>query len=106
VEEIAALPARKGRLVVPEPAIRTKDLSVHIDMLASHSAIPPGKDPVVEPSLKAEFHSFRGDRNLVDHKVRGKREARKREEKFHDKMAQGARLVSDLENLRNRLRQT
>jgi hypothetical protein len=103
-EELALRAVRKGYLVLTEQAIRDKDWSSQIDTLASKNACPPGKDPIVTSSFKNDLHSFRGARNLVDHKVRGKRDDAKRQKQFAERMMQGPRLVAELASLQRKVK--
>lgn len=103
-EELALRAVKKSWLTLNEQAIKDKDWSSQIDTLASENAFNPGKDPIVTPTFKNDLHSFRGARNLVDHKVRGKREDTKRQKQFAERMMQGPRLVAELVSLQRRVR--
>jgi hypothetical protein len=74
--------------------------------LLSESQKPcsPGKSPIVGSTLKDDLHSFRGARNLLDHKVTNKREDTKRQQQFAERMMQGPRLVAELVSLNRKLR--
>ena len=85
-----------------EPAIRAKDWSEQIDTLASVNAYNPTYRPVVSNTLKADLHSFRGARNLVDHKVHGKRAEARRQTQFAERMMQGPRLTAELLSLQRK----
>ena len=61
-------------------------------------------DPIVTGIFKNDLHSFRGARNLVDHKVRGKRDDVKRQKQFAERMMQGPRLVSELVSLQRKVK--
>jgi len=103
-EELALRAVRKGYLTLNEDAIKEKDWSSQIDTLASKNACPPSIDPIVTPTFKNDLHSFRGARNLVDHKVRGKRDDSRRHKQFAERMMQGPRLVAELVSLQRRIR--
>ena len=51
---------------------------------------------MIEADLKDDLHSFTRGRNLVDHKVKGKRQEEKRQKQFADRMMQGPRLIAEL----------
>jgi hypothetical protein len=87
-----------------EAAIKAKDWSSQIDTLASKNAYNMGKDPIVSTTFKNDLHSFRGARNLVDHKVRGKRDDANRQKQFAERMMQGPRLVAELISLQRRVK--
>jgi len=103
-ENLALKAARKGILSVPEAAIRAKDWSGQIDTLASPNTHAPGRSPLLTAALRNDFHSFRGARNLVDHPARGKREEKRRQIQFHERMAQGPRLIAELITFQRRVR--
>lgn len=102
-EELALRAVRKGYLTLNEQAVKDKDWSSQIDTLASKNAYKVGKDPIVTANFKNDLHSFRGARNLVDHKVRGKRDDVKRQKQFAERMMQGPRLVSELISLQRKV---
>lgn len=103
-EELALRAVRKGWLTMDEAAIKGKDWSSQIDTLASKNAYNAGKDPIVSSTFKNDLHSFRGARNLVNHKVRGKRDDANRQKQFAERMMQGPRLVAELVSLQRRVR--
>jgi hypothetical protein len=103
-EELALRAVRRGWLVMDETAIRGKDWSSQIDTLASKNAYNLGKDPIVTMTFKNDLHSFRGARNLVNHKVRGKRDDANRQKQFAERMMQGPRLVAELVSLQRRVK--
>jgi hypothetical protein len=103
-EELALRAVKKGWLTMDEATIKGKDWSSQIDTLASKNAYNVGKDPVVSPTFKNDLHSFRGARNLVNHKVRGKRDDANRQKQFAERMMQGPRLVAELVSLQRRVK--
>jgi hypothetical protein len=103
-EALAVQAVRKGRLVMNESAIKGQDWSTQIDTLASAKAYNPGHTPIIEAKLKADMHSFRGARNLVDHKARTKRDDKRRQMQFAERMMQGPRLIAELMTLQRRIR--
>jgi hypothetical protein len=103
-EELAIRAVRRGWLTLNEQAVKDKDWSSQIDTLASKNAYQVGKDPIVTPTFKNDLHSFRGARNLVDHKVRGKRDDAKRQKQFAERMMQGPRLVAELVSLQRKVK--
>lgn len=103
-EELALRAVRKGLLTMDEAAIEAKDWSSQIDTLASKNAYVTGKTPIVSATLKNDLHSFRGARNLVDHKVKGKRDDSNRQKQFAERMMQGPRLTAELLSLQRKLK--
>jgi len=95
--------AKKAIVTLPTASIDQKDWSEQIDSLAS-TALHGGKAPTVNNNLKHDLHSFRGARNLVDHKVKSKRDDKKRQTQFAERMMQGPRLVAELVALRRKLK--
>jgi len=85
-------------------AVQAKDWSEQIDTLGSFNAYNAGHQPVVDNTLKADLHSFRGARNLVDHKVHGKRAESKRQMQFAERMMQGPRLMAELLSLQRKVK--
>lgn len=103
-ENLALIGVRKGFLKMNEAAIKRMNWSQQIDTLASVHTHNPGKKIIIENSFKNDLHSFRGARNLIDHKARSKREDKKRELQFQERMVQGPRLVADLLSLKRKIR--
>ena len=102
-EKLALLAVRRGLLKMSEQDIKAKDWSSQINTLASSNAYSASATPIVGPELKDDLHSFTRGRNLVDHKVRGKREEAKRQRQYAERMMQGPRLVAELVALQRRL---
>jgi hypothetical protein len=94
----------RGFISVPLAAVQAQDWSSHINTLASQNACTPAHQPLLNQNLKDDCHSFRGARNLVDHKVKSKREDKKRQRQFAERMMQGPRLVAELLALQRRVR--
>jgi hypothetical protein len=103
-EELALRAVRRGLLAMNEAAILSKDWSSQIDTLASKNAYVSGSDPIVSAAFKNDLHSFRGARNLVDHKVKGKRDDANRQKQFAERMMQGPRLVAELVALQRKVK--
>jgi len=101
-EGLAVIGVRKNLLKMAEVAVRNMDWSGQINVLASPNAYNAGHKPIVADPLKQDLHSFRGARNLVDHPVRTKREDKRRELQFADRMMQGSRLVAELVRLKRK----
>jgi len=57
-----------------ENALKAMDWSFSDQHLASVNAYNPGHEPILPRPMKDDMHSFTRGRNLVDHKVRGKKE--------------------------------
>lgn len=103
-ESLAVRAAKAGWVTMSEAVIRDMDWSTQINMLASTNSYHTGKTPIISQTLKDDLHSFRGARNLVDHKVRNKREDSRRQKQFAERMLQGPRLVSELATLQRRVK--
>lgn len=76
--------------------VGTMDWSDQINVAASKSVHVSGREPVVDANLKDDLHSFRGARNLLNHKATTAPQRRKREQQFAERMMQGPRLTADL----------
>jgi hypothetical protein len=76
--------------------IQGMDWYTQINLLRGTSAYISGKPFAISNAQQTELHSLRDARNLVDHKVRNKREELQRQRKFADKMLLGIRLTSEL----------
>lgn len=103
-EALAVSAVRRGLLVMSENDIKKQDWSNQIDALASSKAYNPSQSPIVENKLKVDMHSFRGARNLVDHKARTKRDDKRRQMQFSERMMQGPRLIAELISLQRRIK--
>jgi hypothetical protein len=95
--------AKKQRISVPQSAIEQQDWSSQINTLGSVNIVTTGK-ALIDAKLKDDMHSFRGARNLLDHKVRSKKEEQRRQCQMAERMMMGTRLMSELISLRRRIR--
>jgi hypothetical protein len=86
---------KKGAVTTPLASVSKKDWSEQIDTLGSASVSTTGS-PIISDKLKVDLQSFRGARNLVDHKTRSKREQIAIQRQFAERMAQGPRLFAEL----------
>src|ERR1051326_1925814 len=93
-ERLLELAIKKGLSRIPMTSVSSKDWSEQINSLGS-TATSSGI-PVLDDKLKTDLHSFRGARNLLDHKVRGKKNEIARERQFAERMAQGPRLLAEI----------
>lgn len=96
--------ARAGHLKVTKAKAMAMDWSDQINVLASAAQYIAPKQPLVSSTLKDDLHSFRGARNLIDHKVRSKAEAAKRERQYPERMMAGPRLLSELITIERKIR--
>lgn len=94
-EALLSLAIKKGLMTVPASSVAQKDWSEQIDSLASATASKTST-PIIEDKLKIDLHSFRGARNLLDHKTRNKRTELARQRQFAERMAQGPRLLAEI----------
>jgi hypothetical protein len=104
-EALAVLAARRGLLKMSEKNVADDmDWSSQINALASVNSYNHGFKPILAADLKDDLHSFTRGRNLVDHKVRNKKEDVKRQKQFAERMMQGPRLTAELVALKRRIR--
>lgn len=89
---------KKGYITGVDDAskIKSMDWSDQINFLARRESYPTQKRQLFDDNLKLDFQSFRGARNLIDHKVRSKREETNRQIQYVERMHQGPRLLSVL----------
>ncbi len=103
-EKLALLGVRKGHLKMSESDVQQKDWAGQIDTLASVNAHKLGVAPIMSQELKDDLRSLTRGRNLVDHKVIGRRAEQKRQKQFVERMMQGPRLIAELVAMRRKLR--
>lgn len=103
-EEVGVAGCRRGWLRIPEGDFRAKDWAGQINELGRREAYNLPHTPLISASLKDDLHSFRGARNLVDHKARSRREDTRRQKQFAERMMQGPRLVAELVSLKRRIK--
>ena len=103
-DEVGIAACRKGWLKTPEAILKTKDWAGQINELARNEVYHPAHSPVISPSLKDDLHSFRGSRNLIDHKVSSQREYNKRQQQFAERMMQGPRLAAELVSIMRKIK--
>lgn len=102
-EKLAILAVRKGLLRLGEADVQRQDWSGQINTLASPNTYNPGNTPLLDSKLKDDLHSFRGARNLIDHKVTSKRAEIKRQRQFQERMMMGPRLIAELVSLKRKI---
>jgi hypothetical protein len=103
-EEVGVAACRKGWLKIPEADFKAKDWASQINELARKEVYHSPHVPAISPSLKDDLHSFRSARNLVDHKVRSRRDDTKRQKQFAERMMQGPRLAAELVSLKRKIK--
>ncbi len=103
-ERALILAVQKRWSTLTEMHVRQKDWSDQINALASQNIMQGGHPALIDSKLKDDLQSFRGARNLVDHKVRSKREDGRRRRQFLERMMMGTRLISELVALCRRIR--
>ena len=87
--------AKRAWIDKSETVVAAMDWSSQINMSASSNVHVAGRSPVVDDKLKTDLHSFRGARNLMDHKVTSKAQERRRQQQYAERMLMGPRLVAD-----------
>lgn len=102
-EKLVAKLAKKGWITKTEAEVASMDWATQINVSASASLHWSG-EPLVSETLKADLHSFRGARNLMNHKVRKKRDEQKREQQFAERMLMGPRLTAELLSLQRKVK--
>ncbi len=103
-EELGVIACRKKWLKMPEAQFPVKDWSGQINELARSEAYNAPHTPLIKAGLKDDLQSFRGARNLIDHKARSARADKSRQNQFAERMMQGPRLVAELLSLKRRVR--
>jgi hypothetical protein len=86
--------AKKGWISLDESRITRMNWSDQINALASQGQYSGGRQPILSANERDDLQSFRGARNLLDHKVRDRREEFRREQQFTERMTQGPRLAA------------
>jgi hypothetical protein len=89
---------------MPEATFRLKDWAGQINELARNEAYNAPHSTFISSTFKDDLHSFRGARNLVDHKARSAQDDKRRQKQFADRMMQGPRLVADLIALKRKIK--
>jgi hypothetical protein len=102
-EEVGVRAARKGRFKIPEEQFEAKDWSSQINELARRENWFTPHSPIGS-GLKDDLQSFRGARNLVDHKARSAAADKARQRQFAERMMQGPRLAVELIKLKRKIR--
>jgi len=103
-ERVLIAAVRRSWSTLTEAQVRGKDWSDQINALASVGIVPSGSSALIDSRLRDDLQSFRGARNLFDHKARTKREDSRRRRQFMERMMMGTRLISELATLRRRIR--
>jgi hypothetical protein len=103
-EALAVLAVRRGLLKMSEKNVEDMDWSTQINTLASANSYNSGAKPILTADLKDDLHSFTRGRNLVNHKVRTKKDDAKRQKQFAERMMQGPRLAAELLSLQRKIR--
>jgi len=103
-EEVGVAACKKAWLKIPGAQFCEKDWAGQINELSRKEAFNSPHAPLFAATFKDDMHSFRGARNLVDHKVRSKREGTKRQRQFAERMVQGPRLVGELLSIKRRVK--
>jgi len=84
--------------------VKSKDWSDQINCLASKGIMVAGKEAFIDSKLRDDLHSFRGARNLMDHKTTSKKEEVRRQKQFAERMMMGPRLISDLLEVKRKIK--
>jgi hypothetical protein len=94
-ERVAVRAARKQLVNKTVAQVEGMDWNAQIGLLGSGKASASGV-ALFETQLHLDMHSFRGARNLLDHKVTTAVAASKREQQFVERMIMGSRLAAEL----------
>ena len=102
-EKLAIYAVKKKHITLTEKDIMDKDWAGQINTLGSHNACSPGKNVVINDLLKTDLHSFRGIRNLLDHKTRSRTQEIDRQQQLAERMMMGPRLIDRLVKIKRRI---
>lgn len=102
-EELAIYAVKKKHITLTEKDIMEKDWSGQINTLGSQNVCSPGKNAILNDPLKTDLHSFRGIRNLLDHKTRTRTQEIDRQQQLAERMMMGPRLVDRLVKMKRRI---
>lgn len=105
-ENLGLLGIKKGLLQKTEEVFKGMSWEQQINALAGGNNYNNGVNPIIDQILKRDLLTFKDARNLIKHKVRGKRAEEERERKFQDKMTQGPRLMHELLALQRKVRRS
>lgn len=103
-DALARKAAKKGWLTHTEEAISKMKWANQLDILGSNKNYVAGYSSPLNNHLKSDLDSFRDARNLIDHKVRTKREERDRQIQFGERMMTGPRLIEGLLALQRKIK--
>lgn len=95
---------RKQWLDFEECRFEQCDWGNRINLLSAARRYNAGHSPLFPETLANDMHSFRGARNLLKHKPRNKREKRRLEHQFAERMMTGPRLVAEIVSLMRRVK--
>ena len=95
-DKLVAKLARKKWITKSVDEVGTMDWATQINIAASANVATSGKTPIVGETLKTDLQSFRGARNLIDHKATTKHAEKKRQMQFAERMLMGPRLTAEL----------
>src|SRR6185369_14306706 len=95
---------KKGWINFTELQISRMNWSDQINALASSNQYNAGRAPLISSNDRDDLQSFRGARNLLDHKTKSKREEFRREQQFTERMMQGPRLAALLATLQRKVK--
>ena len=95
--------ARKKWISKSVAEVTAMDWSTQINIAASANVVAAGKTPIIDDKTKADLQSFRGARNLIDHKASTKHAEKKRQTQFAERMLMGPRLTAELLTLQRKV---
>jgi hypothetical protein len=99
-EQLAIRAVKRKHITLTEKNITDQDWSGQIDTLRSQKACATGKSPIIDDPLKIDLHSFRGIRNLLDHKTSSHSQEIDRQQQLAERMMMGPRLIDRLVKLK------
>ncbi len=102
-EELAIYAVKKKHITLAEKDIMEKDWAGQINTLGSQNVCSPGENAILNDLLKTDLHSFRGIRNLLDHKTRSRTQEIDRQQQLAERMMMGPRLIDRLVKMKRKL---
>lgn len=103
-EHIGVVAIKRSWINKTEEIFKSLDWFNQINLLAKKEVYNKNRSPLFSHNFKDDMQSFRNARNLIDHKVSGKREDSKRQRQYAERMVQGPRLIHELMSLKRKIK--